>query len=101
MIETSPEKNIRFFDIAWDSDKDGAGTRVVVYLQGCQLRCPWCHSPHSIAKQAPVLLYPDLCRHCGCCAEVCPTQAHLVTASTHTLDQENVINVVCVLRFVQ
>lgn len=74
---------IRFFDIAWDSDKDGPGTRVVVYLQGCHLRCPWCHSPHSIPEEPPLMFLENLCRHCQACVKACHEGLHHVDRETH------------------
>lgn len=84
----SHKPRIHFFDIAWDSDKDGPGSRVVVYLQGCHLDCPWCHSPHSVPGRAPIQLYRDLCRHCGTCEAQCPQGVHQVDAESHTRNAE-------------
>jgi glycyl-radical enzyme activating protein len=84
----SHKARIRFFDIAWDSDKDGPGSRVVVYLQGCHLDCPWCHSPHSISRPAPIQLFRDLCRYCGTCGAQCPQGVHQVDAVSHTRNTE-------------
>lgn len=36
---------IRYADIVRESVVDGTGIRVVVFLQGCNLRCDGCHNP--------------------------------------------------------
>lgn len=41
---------------------DGPGNRLVLFLQGCNFRCPGCHNPHTMG----------LCDHCGDCAPGCP-----------------------------
>ncbi len=37
----------RIYDIQGFSVQDGPGIRTTVFLKGCPLRCPWCHSPES------------------------------------------------------
>jgi len=44
---------------------DGLGNRLVLFLQGCNFRCPGCHNPHTIR----------LCDDCGDCLAVCPSGA--------------------------
>ena len=80
---------IRYFDVAWLSRTDGPGHRVVLFLQGCHLRCPWCHLPHSQPAEAPLLFFPALCLHCGRCQQVCPQSVHRVGAQEHDLDHES------------
>ncbi|MCM2357379.1 MAG: glycyl-radical enzyme activating protein [Geobacteraceae bacterium] len=63
---------VRYFDIDWLSRRDGPGPRVVIFLQGCALSCPWCHSPHSRFERSPVLFFGNRCLACGRCADVCP-----------------------------
>ena len=39
----------RIYDIQGFSVQDGPGVRTTVFLKGCPLHCPWCHSPESQA----------------------------------------------------
>jgi pyruvate-formate lyase-activating enzyme len=35
------------YDIQGFSVHDGPGIRTTIFLKGCPLKCPWCHSPES------------------------------------------------------
>lgn len=47
------------------SSVDGPGNRTVIFFQGCNLDCKYCHNPET----------RNICAHCGTCVEVCPTGA--------------------------
>lgn len=91
MKEPPNTSTLRYFDIAWLSRYDGPGHRVVLYLQGCHLRCHWCHSPHSQATEPLLLYFPARCRYCGRCAQVCPHEVHRVTADSHIVHRNRCV----------
>lgn len=37
----------KVYDVQGFSVQDGPGIRTTVFMKGCPLRCPWCHSPES------------------------------------------------------
>ena len=79
--------DISYFDISWASSFDGPGTRVVLYLLGCQLRCPWCHSPHTWERSPKLMFFENSCLLCGSCEKACPNNVHKVNDDSHQIDR--------------
>ena len=59
------------FEIERWSLSDGPGTRTVVFLKGCPLRCQWCSNPESQSKKPQIGIFTAKCIQCGKCAEAC------------------------------
>ena len=47
------------FDHGYSTEVDGAGTRLIFYLKGCNFRCDWCGAPESISPQPEIMRYPN------------------------------------------
>jgi pyruvate formate lyase activating enzyme len=68
----------KVYDIQGFSVQDGPGIRTTVFLKGCPLRCPWCHSPESQEFYAQLSLISIKCigvSKCGKCLDACSKNA--------------------------
>lgn len=64
------------FDIQGFSVHDGPGTRTLVFLSGCPMRCTWCANPEGRRLLQNLMFAPGRCKavqnHCMRCADACP-----------------------------
>ena len=68
----------KVYDIQGFSVQDGPGIRTTVFLKGCPLRCPWCHSPESQQFHSQLSWISMRCigiEKCGKCLTACPKGA--------------------------
>jgi pyruvate formate lyase activating enzyme len=84
----------RVYDIQGFSVQDGPGIRTTVFLKGCPLRCPWCHSPESQEFYVQLSWLSIRCigvEKCGKCLEACPKGAISPGISTqHAATHESI-----------
>ena len=68
----------KLYDIQGFSVHDGPGIRSTLFLKGCPLRCPWCHSPESQNFPTELNWMEIRCtgvESCGKCIAACPKGA--------------------------
>ena len=64
----------KVYDIQGFSIQDGPGIRTTVFLKGCPLKCPWCHSPESQMFKEQLSWIAMRCtgvEKCGNCIDAC------------------------------
>jgi pyruvate formate lyase activating enzyme len=59
------------FDFQRFSIHDGPGIRTIVFLKGCDLRCPWCSNPEGLNPWPEMLWREEKCINCGKCVKAC------------------------------
>lgn len=70
------ETKALIFDIQGHSVHDGPGTRTVVFLSGCPLRCKWCANPEGQLFRPRLMYKAQFCKKCPLrCVEACPKGA--------------------------
>ncbi len=87
MIEPATRITGTVFDIQRFSIHDGPGIRTTVFLQGCPLRCVWCHNPEGLDPGPLLSFQPESCIGCGYCFRVCPNRAHTLIDGHHVLNR--------------
>ena len=84
----------KIYDIQGFSVQDGPGIRTTVFLKGCPLRCPWCHSPESQGFSTELNWMSIRCLgidNCGRCLGVCPNEAITAGPVRQTVSGEDIV----------
>lgn len=80
------------FDIKRMAVDDGPGIRTTVFLKGCPLHCPWCHSPESIDSMPQLAFYSNRCIYCARCVNICPEGAQTISEGQRRVEWSKCTN---------
>lgn len=70
------------FDIQRFSIHDGPGVRTTVFLKNCSLKCIWCHNPEGLERKTNLRFLTNLCIGCKKCS-ICPNEVHKFVGNKH------------------
>lgn len=73
--------NIQHFSLG-----DGPGIRTTVFMQGCNLLCPWCHNPETMSKKPRLMFHGNICAKCALCSIVCKKGVHSFNDGEHVME---------------
>ncbi|MDA3961055.1 MAG: glycyl-radical enzyme activating protein [Planctomycetota bacterium] len=65
---------------------DGPGLRTTVFMQGCPLRCAWCHNPETWSMWPQLRFKGADCLACGACVTACATGCQSLTGNERVVD---------------
>lgn len=74
------------YDIQGFSVQDGPGIRTTVFMKGCPLLCPWCHSPESQAFHDQLLWMSMKCAGLDACTKCMDACARGAISSGKTVE---------------
>lgn len=57
---------LKIFQKGFNYSQDGQGNRLILHLQGCNMKCPWCSNPEGMDREGVLLVEKNWLRD-SCC----------------------------------
>lgn len=57
---------IKVFQKGFNYSQDGRGNRLILHLQGCNMKCPWCSNPEGMSPAGTLFVEKEWLRESSC-----------------------------------
>lgn len=58
--------NVKIFQKGFNYSQDGQGNRLILHLQGCNMKCPWCSNPEGVSVKGTIVTEKEWLRDSLC-----------------------------------
>lgn len=84
-IDTNMEAamKLKIFQKGFNYSQDGQGNRLILHLQGCNMKCPWCSNPEGMPLEGALFIEKDWLEE-SCCPKGAVSREDLTVVSAKT-----------------
>ena len=56
---------LKIFQKGFNYSQDGEGNRLIIHLQGCNMKCPWCSNPEGMPLEGVLFVEKEWLKESG------------------------------------